>query len=56
MGESFQGYSWIQDFEADFPQKSALKYWIKQIIMASLIYFQFTIGQLTVLLEIINDL
>ena len=19
MGESFQGYSWIQDFEADFP-------------------------------------
>ena len=21
MGESFQDYSWIQDFEADFPQK-----------------------------------
>ena len=21
IGESFQGYSWIQDFEADFPQK-----------------------------------
>ena len=20
MGESFQDYSWIQDFEADFPQ------------------------------------
>ena len=19
MGESFQGYSWLQDFEADFP-------------------------------------
>ena len=25
MGESFQYYSWIQDFEADFPQKVSLK-------------------------------
>ena len=25
MGESFQDSSWIQDFEADFPQKVSLK-------------------------------
>ena len=25
MGESFQDYSWIQDFEADFPQKVSPK-------------------------------
>ena len=25
MGESFQDYSWIQDFEADFPQKVSLE-------------------------------
>ena len=25
MGESFQDYSWVQDFEADFPQKVSLK-------------------------------
>ena len=25
MGEIFQDYSWIQDFEADFPQKISLK-------------------------------
>ena len=25
MDESFQDYSWIQDFEADFPQKISLK-------------------------------
>ena len=25
MGENFQDYSWIQDFEADFPQKVSLK-------------------------------
>ena len=25
IGESFQNYSWIQDFEADFPQKVSLK-------------------------------
>ena len=25
MGESLQDYSWIQDFEADFPQKVSLK-------------------------------
>ena len=25
MGEKFQDYSWIQDFEADFPQKVSLK-------------------------------
>ena len=25
VGESFQDYSWIQDFEADFPQKVSLK-------------------------------
>ena len=28
MGESFQDYSWIQDFEADFP---ASKCWIRQL-------------------------
>ena len=25
MGESFQDYSWVQDFEADFPLKVSLK-------------------------------
>ena len=25
MGESFQDYSWIQGFEADFPKKVGLK-------------------------------
>ena len=25
MGESFQDYSWIQDFEDDFPQKVILE-------------------------------
>ena len=25
MGETFQDDSWIQDFEADFPQKISLK-------------------------------
>ena len=25
MGESFQDYTWIQDFEADFPEKVSLK-------------------------------
>ena len=25
MGESIQDYSWIQDFEADFPKKVSLK-------------------------------
>ena len=25
VGESFQDYSWIQDFDADFPQKVSLK-------------------------------
>ena len=25
MGKSFQDYSWIPDFEADFPQKVSLK-------------------------------
>ena len=25
MGESFQDYSWIQDFDADFPLKVSLK-------------------------------
>ena len=25
MGESFQDYPWIQDFEADFPKKVSLK-------------------------------
>ena len=35
MGESFQDYSWIQDFEADFPGKSASKSWIQQIIIGS---------------------
>ena len=37
--ESFQDYSRIQDFEAaDF----------RQILIASLIYFQFILGQLTI--------
>ena len=36
MGESFQDYSWIQDFKA---RKSASKCWIKEIIIASLIRF-----------------
>ena len=40
MGESFQDYSWIYDFEEDFPQKVFLKSWIQEIILASLIYFQ----------------
>ena len=25
MGERFQDYSWLQDFEADFPKKVTLK-------------------------------
>ena len=25
MGENFQDYSWIQDFDADFPYKVSLK-------------------------------
>ena len=40
MGESFQEYSWIQNFEA-FYRKSVLKFWIRQFITASLIHFQF---------------
>ena len=40
MGERCQDYSWIQDFEADFPQKVSLKCWIREFIIASLIYFQ----------------
>ena len=35
LGESFQDYSWIQDFEAD--RKSASKSWILQVIIAFLI-------------------
>ena len=35
-------------------RKSASKFCIRQIIMTSLIYFQFILGQLTILLEIIN--
>ena len=48
-GASFQDYSWIQDFEADFPQTVSLKSWIKEIKIAFLIYFQSglkTIGHL----------
>ena len=41
MGGSFQDYSWIQGFEADFPyRKSASKSWIREIMIASLINFQ----------------
>ena len=40
MGESFQDYSWIQDFEADFPKKVSLKCRIREIVIAFLIYFQ----------------
>ena len=36
MGESFQDYSWIQNFH----RKSSSKCWIKEFILASLIYFQ----------------
>ena len=38
MGENLEDFSWIKDFEADF---LASKYWIGQILIASLIYFQF---------------
>ena len=41
MCEGFQDYSWFQDFEADFPMKISLKYWIVQITINFLIYFQF---------------
>ena len=40
IGESFQDYSWIQDFEANFPRKSASKCWIGPILIASLFSFQ----------------
>ena len=36
--------SWIQDFEADFPQKVGLKSWIGQILIASLIFFSSILG------------
>ena len=39
-----------------FHRKSASKCCIRQITMTSLIYFLFILGQLTILLEIINDL
>ena len=43
--KSFQDYSWIQDFEDDFPQKvhrkSSSKSWIKEIILASMICFPY---------------
>ena len=48
MVESFQDYFWIQDFEADFLKKSVSKSRISQILTASLIYFQFILGQLTI--------
>ena len=32
-GKSFKDYSWIQDFEADFP---ASKYWIRQMIRSNM--------------------
>ena len=35
LGESFQDFSWIQDFKAE----SAAKCWIRQIIIVSQIYF-----------------
>ena len=41
MGESFQDYSWIQDFYG----KSASKCCIRQILIAPLVYFQFILGQ-----------
>ena len=39
MGERFQDYSWIQDFEADIYRKTTSKFWIKLIITISLKYF-----------------
>ena len=40
MGESFQDYSWIQNFEADFILKVSLKCRIQQIVIVSLLRFQ----------------
>ena len=37
MGESFQDYSWIQNFEADFILKVSLKCRIQQIVIVSLL-------------------
>ena len=41
MDASFENYSWIQDFEADFPKKASLKIPIRQFVIAFLIYLQF---------------
>ena len=46
MDESFQDYSWIQDFVATFHKKSASKCWIEEIIIAYLIYFLSVLRQL----------
>ena len=46
MGESFQDYFWIQDFEAD--RKSASKFWIQQINIGFLTYIQSVLRQLTI--------
>ena len=49
MDESFYvDYSWIQDFEADFQKKVSLKMLNRQILIASLIYFQFILRQLII--------
>ena len=40
MGESFQDYSWIQNFEAYFILKVSLKCRIQQIVIVSLLRFQ----------------
>ena len=40
MGESFQDYSWIHDFEADFPQKFSLKMLNKGDRNSFSVYFQ----------------
>ena len=42
MGESFQDYSWIQDFEADHPKKVSLNILLLWFILkASKVYWPF---------------
>ena len=41
MGGSCQDFSWIQDFEADFPKKVSLKRLNSSDYNSFLIYFQF---------------
>ena len=52
MDENFQDYSWIQDFEADFPQVSLKMLNLGGHNAPSLIYFQSVYGQLTIILNL----